>query len=632
MYVSLYRRYRPQNFSDVVGQSAAVSVLQQSLNENRIGHAYLFSGPRGCGKTSVARILAKALNCLSPKENSEPCCECANCTSIAAGEHLDVIEIDGASNRGINEIRDLKSRVNLKPLNAVYKIYIIDEVHMLTEQAFNALLKTLEEPPSNVVFMLATTEPNKVPVTIRSRCQHIPFHRISMSDLVKRISFICGKEGIEAEAEAVWEIARQADGALRDALSITEQAVALGGGALTVESLKGLLGGSSRTELEMLVTELRTEPETAAKRLHEIFSRGVSVETFAETLFNLYRDLWMFSLWGENSFNAVEASEAEHDYIRREAANWTSSQLKAACMFCNKLMPRAKYGMKTEIFSGLILLGLGGISENEEQIKENEEQIKENAERRTQNEEQVKENEERRTKNEEQVKENEERRTKNEEQVKENEEQRTKNEELVKENEKVRADNEETQITNSGEDRTENNVQQQTADNDIIPYPMPFAKPSENEAYDASALCEKLGGTFSKLAEAFPEDKLLLCAALLDAEIVKDGASWKLAFVRNGRNENILKNAEKQALLEKAVCGVFGFAPPQNREEAPVPEVSKQPVFVSDTADRTAEPISAVSENPRGADASIDRMLKLVGAEILYVEEDNVSDGSESDS
>ena len=611
MYVSLYRRYRPQNFSDVVGQSAAVSVLQQSLNENRIGHAYLFSGPRGCGKTSVARILAKALNCLSPKENSEPCCECANCTSIAAGEHLDVIEIDGASNRGINEIRDLKSRVNLKPLNAVYKIYIIDEVHMLTEQAFNALLKTLEEPPSNVVFMLATTEPNKVPVTIRSRCQHIPFHRISMSDLVKRISFICGKEGIETEAEAVWEIARQADGALRDALSITEQAVALGGGALTVESLKGLLGGSSRTELELLVTELRKEPETAAKRLHEIFSRGVSVETFAEALFNLYRDLWMFSLWGENSFNAVEASEAEHAYIRREAANWTSARLKAACMFCNKLMPRAKYGMKTEIFSGLILLGLGGISENEEQIKENEE---------------------RRTKNEEQIKENAERRTQNEERINENGEQRTKNEELVKENEKVRADNEETQITNSVELKTETNVQQQTADNDILPYPMPFAKPSENEAYDASALCEKLGGTFSKLAEAFPEDKLLLCAALLDAEIVKDGASWKLAFVRNGRNENILKNAEKQALLEKAVCGVFGFAPPQNREEAPVPEVSKQPVFVSATADRTAEPISAVSENPRGADASIDRMLKLVGAEILYVEEDNVSDGSESDS
>ena len=610
MYVSLYRRYRPQNFSDVVGQSAAVAVLQQSLNENRIGHAYLFSGPRGCGKTSVARILAKALNCLSPKENSEPCCECANCTSIAAGEHLDVIEIDGASNRGINEIRDLKSRVNLKPLNAVYKIYIIDEVHMLTEQAFNALLKTLEEPPSNVVFMLATTEPNKVPVTIRSRCQHIPFHRISMSDLVKRISFICEKEGIEAEAEAVWEIARQADGALRDALSITEQAVALGGGALTVESLKGLLGGSSRTELEMLVTELRTEPETAAKRLHEIFSRGVSVETFAETLFNLYRDLWMFSLWGENSFNAVEASEAEHAYIRREAANWTSARLKAACMFCNKLMPRAKYGMKTEIFSGLILLGLGGISENEEQIKENEE---------------------RRTKNEEQIKENAERRTQNEERINENGEQRTKNEEPVRENEEVRTDNEETQITNSGEAGTENNVQQQTAD-DILPYPIPFAKPSENEAYDASALCEKLGGTFSKLAEAFPEDKLLLCAALLDAEIVKDGASWKLAFVRNGRNENILKNAEKQALLEKAVCGVFGFAPPQNREETPVPEVSKQPVFVSATADRTAEPISAVSENPRGADASIDRMLKLVGAEILYVEEDNVSDGSESDS
>ncbi|MDO4952689.1 MAG: DNA polymerase III subunit gamma/tau [Synergistaceae bacterium] len=590
MYVSLYRRYRPQNFSDVVGQSAAVAVLQQSLNENRIGHAYLFSGPRGCGKTSVARILAKALNCLSPKENSEPCCECANCVSIAAGEHLDVIEIDGASNRGINEIRDLKSRVNLKPLNAVYKIYIIDEVHMLTEQAFNALLKTLEEPPSNVVFMLATTEPNKVPVTIRSRCQHIPFHRISMSDLVKRISYICEKEGIEAEGEAVWEIARQADGALRDALSITEQAVAIGGGSLTVESLKGLLGGSSRTELELLVTELRTEPETAAKRLHEIFSRGVSVETFAEALFNLYRDLWMFSLWGENSFNAIEASEAEHTYVRSEAANWTSAQLKAACMFCNKLMPRAKYGMKTEIFSGLILLGLGGISENEERITQNEKPVRENEERRTTKEEQIKKNEE------------------------------------------VRTGNEETQIANTIEIKTETNVRQQTVNDDVLPYPMPFAKPSEDEAYDASALCEKLGGIFSKLAEAFSEDKLLLCAALLDAEIVKNGDSWKLVFVRNGRNENILKNAEKQAMLDKAVCSVFGFAPAHNNDEPPVPEIAKKPVFVSDAADRTAsEPVAAVSENVR-ADTSIDRMLKLVGAEVLYVEEENVSDVSESDS
>lgn len=234
MYISLYRKYRPQTFSDMVGQSAAVSVLQESLKENKLGHAYLFSGPRGCGKTSAARLVAKSLNCQNLSSDYEPCGECSSCIGIALCEHLDVIEIDGASNRGIGEIRDLKSHVNLKPLSAPYKVYIIDEVHMLTEPAFNALLKTLEEPPANVIFLLATTEPHKVPVTIRSRCQHIPFHRISIADMISRIKYVCEKENIIFEDEAVWELARQADGALRDSLSLTEQAVALGRGNLTL--------------------------------------------------------------------------------------------------------------------------------------------------------------------------------------------------------------------------------------------------------------------------------------------------------------------------------------------------------------------------------------------------------------
>ena len=365
MYISLYRRYRPQTFSDMVGQSAAVGVLMESLREGSLGHAYLFSGPRGCGKTSAARLVAKSLDCLNRKDDCEPCGVCENCRAIAAGEHLDVIEIDGASNRGIGEIRDLKSHVNLKPLSAAYKVYIIDEVHMLTEQAFNALLKTLEEPPSNVVFLLATTEPHKVPVTIRSRCQHIPFHRITIADTVDRLKYVCAQENIEAEDEAVWELARQADGALRDALSLTEQAVALGRGRLSLDSVKELTGGSSRTELEKWVTQMRSEPQKAAAALHSIMARGISPERLCESLFALFRDLWLYSLWGEKALEALETSSAERDYLASEAAQWDAAKLRAACELCNGLLPRAHYGMKGDIFSGVIFMELQSIINGE---------------------------------------------------------------------------------------------------------------------------------------------------------------------------------------------------------------------------------------------------------------------------
>ncbi len=365
MYISLYRRYRPQTFSDMVGQSAAVGVLMESLREGSLGHAYLFSGPRGCGKTSAARLVAKSLDCLNRKDDCEPCGVCENCRAIAAGEHLDVIEIDGASNRGIGEIRDLKSHVNLKPLSAAYKVYIIDEVHMLTEQAFNALLKTLEEPPSNVVFLLATTEPHKVPVTIRSRCQHIPFHRITIADTVDRLKYVCAQENIEAEDEAVWELARQADGALRDALSLTEQAVALGRGRLSLDSVKELTGGSSRTELEKWVAQMRSEPQKAAAALHSIMARGISPERLCESLFALFRDLWLYSLWGEKALEALETSSVERDYLASEAAQWDAAKLRAACELCNGLLPRAHYGMKGDIFSGVIFMELQSIINGE---------------------------------------------------------------------------------------------------------------------------------------------------------------------------------------------------------------------------------------------------------------------------
>ena len=361
MYISLYRRYRPQTFSDMVGQSAAVGVLMASLRDGSLGHAYLFSGPRGCGKTSAARLVAKSLDCLNRKEGCEPCGECVNCRSIAAGEHLDVIEIDGASNRGINEIRDLKSHVSLKPLSASYKVYIIDEVHMLTDPAFNALLKTLEEPPANVVFLLATTEPHKVPVTIRSRCQHIPFHRITAADTAARLRYVCGKENIETEDEAVWEIARQADGALRDALSLTEQAVALGRGRLSLEAVRELTGGSSRSELETWVSALRTDPRKASVMLHSVMARGVSPERLCESLFVIFRDMWLYSLWGDKAMEALEVSSAEGKFLESESAQWQSDRLRSVCAILSRLMPKARYGMKGDVFSGLVLMEISSV-------------------------------------------------------------------------------------------------------------------------------------------------------------------------------------------------------------------------------------------------------------------------------
>ncbi|MDO4988055.1 MAG: DNA polymerase III subunit gamma/tau [Synergistes sp.] len=361
MYISLYRRYRPQTFSDVVGQGTAVGVLLEALREGTVSHAYLFSGPRGCGKTTAARLVAKSLNCTNRKDNCEPCEVCENCRAIASGEHLDVIEIDGATNRGIDEIRDLKSRVSLKALSGAYKVYIIDEVHMLTDQAFNALLKTLEEPPANVMFILATTEPNKVPVTIRSRCQHIPFHRITASDIVSRLKYICERENIASEDEALWEVARQADGALRDALSVMEQAIVLGGGSLTAESIKELTGGGSRSELEKWVTMLRTDQCAAAVTLHSIMARGISPERLCEALFVLFRDLWLCNIWRSNIIEALETSDEERVYLETEAGNWERYKLENICSMLSRLMPRTHYGMKSDVFSGLVLLEMQNI-------------------------------------------------------------------------------------------------------------------------------------------------------------------------------------------------------------------------------------------------------------------------------
>lgn len=357
MHISLYRKYRPQKFSEVIGQSAAVDLLRSSFLRGRMGHAYLFSGPRGCGKTTAARLLAKTVNCEKP-DGGEPCDLCDSCRAVVSGEHLDVMEIDGASNRGIDQIRELKSHVALAPFAGARKVYILDEVHMLTAEAFNALLKTLEEPPASAMFIFATTEPHKVPVTIRSRCQHVPFHRISTEDIVAHLKTIAEAEGFAAEESALWEIARSADGALRDALSLAEQAAALKGGELSAASVASLSGGGSRAELERWVSLLQSDPAGASALLKDLLGRGVSPERFLGSLFVLLRDMWVYSLWGEKSFAGVFLSESEKAFLAGEVRNWDASALKQAVESCAGLFQRARWGLSSDVFSGLLLLEL----------------------------------------------------------------------------------------------------------------------------------------------------------------------------------------------------------------------------------------------------------------------------------
>src|SRR6185436_16918529 len=240
-YVVVARRYRPQNFTELVGQNQVSQALGNAIATGRVGHAYLFTGARGVGKTSTARIFAKCLNCVNGPTD-KPCGECDICQGIASGDDVDVLEIDGASNRGIDEIRQLRQNVNVRPSRARFKIYIIDEVHMLTTPAFNALLKTLEEPPEHVKFIFCTTEADKIPITVLSRCQRFDFAPIELRSIVERLNQICANEGVEAEPEALQVIARRAAGSMRDSQSLLEQLLAFGGDKITVSDVHSLLG------------------------------------------------------------------------------------------------------------------------------------------------------------------------------------------------------------------------------------------------------------------------------------------------------------------------------------------------------------------------------------------------------
>lgn len=290
-YITLYREWRPKKFADIVGQEHISKTLQNAIEANRTAHAYLFCGPRGTGKTSTAKVLAKALNCLEGPM-IEPCNNCENCNRINEGTSYDVIEIDAASNRGIDEIRDLREKVKYAPAEGKYKIYIIDEVHMLTTEAFNALLKTLEEPPHHVVFILATTEPHKIPLTILSRCQRFDFHRIGLQDIIERLKYIAAHEKIEIDENALRIIAKRAEGGMRDALSILDQCISFSGKSITIDDITTILGTVNEELLQKISSAIIDRDTTLCLCLvDDMLKQGKDARQFIKDLIEYFRNV-----------------------------------------------------------------------------------------------------------------------------------------------------------------------------------------------------------------------------------------------------------------------------------------------------------------------------------------------------
>jgi DNA polymerase-3 subunit gamma/tau len=361
-YTVLARRYRPQGFADLVGQEPVAQGLINALQSCRVAHAYLFTGARGVGKTSTARILAKALNC-EKGPTATPCNECYNCKAIAGGDDVDVLEIDGASNNGVEEVRELRGNVQFRPSRSRYKIYIIDEVHMLSKAAFNALLKTLEEPPPHVKFIFATTEVEKIPITILSRCQRFDFAGIGTPGIVQRLKEIVASEKMQADDEALELLARRAGGSMRDAQSLLDQLLAFGNDRLTVEQVHQLLGTASDDRVVALASAaLERDPKRVLELLGQAADEGLQLGELVDQLIGYWRDLMVVNAVGPHA-PGISVGSKHRAALAEQAQSRTLDTLLAGLDILSSTRARLRTSNHGRVLVEMALVRLGRLDE-----------------------------------------------------------------------------------------------------------------------------------------------------------------------------------------------------------------------------------------------------------------------------
>lgn len=363
-YQALYRVYRPQSFNDVVGQQHIIKTLQNALVQEKFSHAYLFSGPRGTGKTTAAKILAKAVNC-EKAPIAEPCNECATCRGITDGSISDVIEIDAASNNGVDEIRDIRDKVKYAPSAVRYKVYIIDEVHMLSIGAFNALLKTLEEPPTHVIFILATTEPHKIPLTIISRCQRFDFKRISPEDIVYRMKEVLGSEELEVSEDALYEIAKASEGGMRDALSLLDQSISYSTDKVSLEDVLSITGAVSQSFIVKIVQAIFNKNIVEAlDSVESLIKNGKDPARFVEDLIFYYRDVLLYQASEENAYLLEKA--AVNEEFKELSSKMDSAFIYKVIAELNQTQQEMKWSNHPRVLLEVALVKLAQSSTNQE--------------------------------------------------------------------------------------------------------------------------------------------------------------------------------------------------------------------------------------------------------------------------